>query len=1415
MRARGLRNLINIAGTLALGACVWVPEAAERNSWRALDRDFAKEIKPLVKQYCLGCHSTEKQKGDLDLERFKTIQDLIKTPKPWEQVVEQLSLGEMPPKEKPQPTAAERERLLSWVHRALDAAAQARAGDPGPVVLRRLNNAEFTYTIRDLTGVETLDPAREFPADSAAGEGFMNTGNALVMSPSLLAKYLDAGKAIAHHAVLLPDGFRFSEKTSRRDLTEEILAEIRQLYRRYTDPRGAEKVNLQGIVFDTNEGGRLPVERYLAVTLSEREALRRGGSAFEQAAAKHGLNARYLQSLWTVLNSPQPSPLLDGLRARWRTARPEDTPSLVNEISQWQKALWKFSSVGHIGKAGGPKAWLEPVNPITTKQEVRLKLTAPPDAKEVTLYLVANDAGDGHAQDYVVWEQPRLIVPGRPNLLLRDARDFIAHMTDRRQRLFASTAKCLAAAAEASQATTEISVTALAEKHGVDADALSAWLDYLGMGASAALHLAYFKGQLEKVSGYDFVKGWGSPDTPSIVANSSGNPVRIPGNMKPHGVCVHPSPQLKAAIGWQSPVTGPMRIEAEITHAHPECGNGVEWFLELRRGKTRQRLAKGVAQGANKAKAGPIENVSVQKGDLVSLLIGPRDGNHACDLTDLEFRLNGTGGPDFEWSVTRDVSPDILAGNPHGDRLGNANVWHFYTEPVSGADSEPLIPSGSLLARWQSAASPAEKQSLAEQVQALLLAGPPDAKNAADADLYRQLASLGGPLFAGARNSSTPGQTAATSAAPLEGGSNAWALDAASFGRLPNGSAIAEASLGTQAPSVIEIRLPADLVNGAEFVTTGVLHPQAGAEGSVQLQITTTKPAGSAGLVAAETKVTNKNGAWTSNNREISFSTPIVANVGSAARKRIEAAFEEFRQWFPAALCYVKIVPVDEVVTLTLFYREDHHLVRLMLNETERAKLDRLWDELHYVSHDALTLVDAYEQLWQYATQDADPKVFEPMRQPIYDRAAAFRKLLLDTQPEHMEALVDFAARAYRRPLKPAEKEELLALYGKLRAEEISHEDAFRLTLARVFVSPSFLYRIELAPPGKNPAPVSDFELASRLSYFLWSSSPDAELLDLAAKGRLRKPDVLVSQARRMLRDPRVRRLSVEFACAWLHIHDFESLDEKSERHFPGFAALRGPMYEEAIRFFTDAFQRDASVLEFFDTDHTFVNEALAKHYGISGVTGEDWRRVDGVKKFGRGGVLGLSAVLAKQSGASRTSPILRGNWVSEVLLGEKLPRPPKDVPQLPQDEATETLTVRQLTEKHSSDPRCAGCHKRIDGYGFALEGFDAIGAARTRDLAGRPIETAAEVFDGTRIAGADGLRRYLLTQKRDVIVRQFCRKLLGYALGRGVMLSDKPLIAEMESQLRKHDYRFSAALETIVRSRQFREIRGRDFAEE
>lgn len=240
-------------------------------------------------------------------------------------------------------------------------------------------------------------------------------------------------------------------------------------------------------------------------------------------------------------------------------------------------------------------------------------------------------------------------------------------------------------------------------------------------------------------------------------------------------------------------------------------------------------------------------------------------------------------------------------------------------------------------------------------------------------------------------------------------------------------------------------------------------------------------------------------GQWSDNNLRTSHGAPVLVRDGSAARRRLETAFDDFRALFPAALCYTKIVPVDEVVTLTLFYREDEPLRRLMLDDAQSAALDRMWDELHFVSESALKQVDGFEQIWQFATQDAKPEAFEPMREPIMRAAEAFKQWLIETEPKHVQAVLDFAAQAWRRALGDAEKSELRALYEKLRKQDLPHPAAVRMLIARVLIAPAFLYRGEKA-------------------------APDEELRALAASGKLHKPEVLAAQARRMMRDAKVRR---------------------------------------------------------------------------------------------------------------------------------------------------------------------------------------------------------------------------------------------------------------------------------------------------
>ncbi len=544
------------------------------------------------------------------------------------------------------------------------------------------------------------------------------------------------------------------------------------------------------------------------------------------------------------------------------------------------------------------------------------------------------------------------------------------------------------------------------------------------------------------------------------------------------------------------------------------------------RGSDWQRATRMVPR---RLRSGPSNPCRCSRATWFRCSIGPRDGNHGCDLTDLELSITSAADGRV-WSLTGDVSSDVLAANPHADRFGNKDVWHFYTEVVQRGDANPLIPAGSLIARWMAAPGADEKQKLAVDVQTLLTSPPPADPKHPDAALYRQLVSLGGPLFAGARTRTRPSGASAAPAA----GQGEWGLDPALFGRHPNGSAVDAASLCVQAPNTVEIRLPADLAADCDLVTTAILEPQAGAEGSVQASVAT---------------------ARSDSLTDLRADVPVLTAEGSAARKRFEKACDDFRGWFPAALCYTQIVPVDEVVTLTLFHREDEPLCRLMLDERQKAELDRLWDELHFVSHDALTLVDAFAQLMEYATQDSDPKVFEPLRKPIHDRAAAFRQELLDAEPRQVEALLEFAARAYRAAADTRRER---------RAARAVSQAAGAGASARRGVAVHARPGVRLAGvsvPARKGRP----RCAARAGVRLGAGQP-AELFPLvvdarrgAARSRRGRPACASPTCWRRRRggcsrDARVRRLATEFACQWLHIYDFDTLDEKSEQHFPTFA---------------------------------------------------------------------------------------------------------------------------------------------------------------------------------------------------------------------------------------------------------------------
>lgn len=1379
---------------------------------------FEDDVRPLVVRYCADCHSTADKAGEIDLERFASAADFVADPSPWQLVADQLRSGAMPPAGAPQPTPEERAALRAGLRRELLAIAARTAGDPGPVVLRRLSNAEYTASVRDLTGVATLDPGKEFPVDGAAGEGFTNVGQALVMSPEMVDKYLDAAKAIAAHAVLTPVGVRFSPSTTKRDWTEEALAGIRAIYARNTVNTGATSVNLQGIAFDTNAGGRPPLVACLAAALAERDGLLAGSISPAEAAAKHGVSPKYLAALVAALVDPAPSLPLEAVRRAWREAGPGDAEELARLIEPWQSALWTFNTIGHIGKRDGPKAWQTPVTPLAERREIRLKLPKAGATDSIPVWFAAGDAGDGGVGDVAIFEAPRIVAPGRPDLLLADLRGLVAGLAQRRTQFVDATAEILILvagieAAAADGVLDDAQLDALAARQGVDRAILGAWLAYLGIGHGGVKLDGRITGRMESHPDYPFVKGWTAADALSVIANPSDETVKVPGTMKPRSLAVHPSPTLRAILAWRSPVAATVAIDGSVQHAHAACGNGVTWVVEVRRGGAVVRLASGKAQGDSVVAVGPFPEVTVKPGDVVLLSIGPGGRDHSCDLTAVDLTIRESAGEGRTWNLAHDVVPDLLAGNPHADALGHPDVWHFVSEPDADETALAVIPRGSLLDRWRSAGDTIARHELAEQVEKLLRDGPGDLPaDAPDRLLHGHLTSLTGPLLSAAR---AEAPAAATAPAAVTAAVAAISPDPALFGVRPDAGAIDSTALAFAAPKLVRVDLPAELVAGAELVTTATVADVAGAGGSIQAQVLLEAPAA---LVAAPGAAASpRGGMWSDGAGPPASSNPILVR-DPGRRQALEAQFARFRETFPAALCYTKIVPVDEVVTLTLYHREDDQLERLVLSEEESARLDALWHELHFVSGDALQLVDAYEQLWQYATQDADPSAFEGLRQPILDRAAEYRAELVATEPVHLDAVLGIARRAWRRPLGESEVVGIRSLYTKLRGEEISHDDAIRALLARVFVAPAFLYHLETAPPGEASRPVSDHELAARLASFLWSSLPDAELSALADAHELHEPAVLARQVTRMLADPKVDRLAQGFGCQWLHVADVDTLDEKSASHFPEFAGLRQAMHGEAVRFFADFFRENRPVSHLLDADHTFADSVLATFYGAAPAAAEgaapgDWQRLDGMKARGRGGILGLAAVLAKQSGASRTSPILRGAWLSETVLGRKLPKPPKGIPILP-EVPPEGLTERKLTELHSTQAACAGCHRTIDPYGFALEGFDAIGRARTKDSAGLVVDSSAmlpgRAADAAAIAveGLAGLRDHLVAHHRDEFVRQFAKKLLGYALGRSVQLSDEPLLEHLEGLA---DQGVGAMVEAIVASPQFREIRGRD----
>jgi hypothetical protein len=406
------------------------------------------------------------------------------------------------------------------------------------------------------------------------------------------------------------------------------------------------------------------------------------------------------------------------------------------------------------------------------------------------------------------------------------------------------------------------------------------------------------------------------------------------------------------------------------------------------------------------------------------------------------------------------------------------------------------------------------------------------------------------------------------------------------------------------------------------------------------------------------------------------------------------------------------------------------------------------------------------------------------------------------------KTLNTFARRAFRRPVTPAETDRLMKLVGMAAQHKLGYDEGVKLALESVLVSPNFLFRVERdrAMGAAKSYKLGNFELATRLSYFLWSSMPDDRLFALAGTGKLRDPQTLQAEVRRMLKDSKSKGLGENFGSQWLQTRRLLNF-KPDPVEFPAFnEKLRRSMLTETNLFFSSVVKEDRSILDFLDADYTFVDDRLAKLYGLKGVTGPAFRKVS-LEGTPRRGVLTQASVLTLTSNPTRTSPVKRGKWVLEQILNEAPPPPPPGTPVLNEAKAVVTSApFRVRLAQHRADPKCSSCHAKMDPIGFSLENFNAIGQWRTRD--GKfPVDSSDELPDGRKLQGAAGLSK-ILKQDRDRFARTLSEKMMTFALGRGLERYDDCAVSEITASLKRNNYKFSSLVIAIVQSGPF-QMRG------
>ncbi|MBS0205864.1 MAG: DUF1592 domain-containing protein [Planctomycetes bacterium] len=1071
---------------------------------RAAD-PFREQLQPFLKAYCYECHNSTKSEGELNLARYDSTAMLAEDFRQWEHVVTFLKSREMPPGEAMQPTDSERAKFLQLLNDVMLTEARKLAGDPGVVLPRRLSNAEYNYTIRDLTGVD-IRPADSFPVDPASGEGFSNTGEALLMSPSLFKKYYAAAQFVADHIDFTPSGWAFAP------YPVSTYADQKKLH--------------EQLILDFYSKHDVKYETYLNAAWSYR--CRPAGSTvtLEAWAGDRELSPRYLRSLWELISG-------DPSQARF----------YVKELRQRWQSIPADSSL----------------------------TTPPPEIRT----------------------------------LARDLQQLSRRLTP-----------------------TEI---------------------------------------------------------PAIVANAGNGP---------------------------------------ITH------------IEHRRKMANSRDTFNTALLSDSRRF-HIEFRDLAKQDSIQIVLHAA----ACE-----------GDPNSGFVVLKDLN--LSTSNPDAYR-------------------------------------PNDDKKNASLLELLKTKVP---------DQYERLH-----------------------------------VDQQPLGLLDSGS------IGLPVGKTVELTIPKSALPDTRPVHLYVearLDRDHSPSGLAQFALLDHTPDG---------------------NSFEDAQFPLV-NPEHAVAAELQQSCQSLCQILPSRFYFA-----DEERGLSAgfhliegFFRDDQPLCKHVLNDTENRELDRLWDELEFGTQIAEKMLRGFvfferserdfmkhpdfdsfkEEDPELTTQDSVLRLeqaylkrtnfkgsaeqlaahpihlfFEDIRQGLKQRG----EKLAQAQPVYLQLLEAFAQSAYRRPLTDTETQQLRAFFHKLSGQaESGIEMAVRASVIRLLVSPHFCYRIDPAPAGDSVQPLSDLALASRLSYFLWSSQPDAELLSVAVAGKLSDDEVLRAQTRRMLKDPRVSGFAREFFGQWLRYRDFLEQESVSRDSFPAFdAALKQAMFEEPSRLTASLIQHDRPVTDLLNGDVTVVNKRLAQHYGIPFAGSDsDWSEVTGLHQQGRSGLLGMAVFLTRNSQPQRTSPVKRGFWVVHHLLGEHIPAPPADVVALPARETdTNGKTIRQLLALHTEDVKCARCHVRFDAVGLSMEGFDAIGRARTRDLAGRAVDNLVPLPSGKEARGVPEYSQYLVAERADEFTKTLSRKFVGFALGRSLQLSDQPLLETMQSRLKENDQRFGILFETVVTSPQFRNQRCRDFS--